>query len=337
MIRAFTPEDAPPAAEMLRASFEAAYRGRASDAALDAQLESMVAPAILASVAERAARGAVVLVAEDAHGLVGYAAAGPSRDADRDPAGSGEIYSLYIHPRVWRAGIGRALQREVLEHLRIAGAKRADLWVLSANENALDFYDRTGWRRDRAERVIDFLGGTPVVRYTRPLADVRPYDPTTDARTIAEVHIGTWRDTYRGQMPDVHLDSLDVVAREEFWRRQTGENNFVAVLDGSISGFVSVGVSRDTDAGATGHELYALNVRAHGWGSGAGLALLRTGEATLRGVGAADATLWVLATNARARHFYEREGWTVDGAEQTATLSGTEVTEVRYRKTLDPK
>jgi len=33
--------------------------------------------------------------------------------------------------------------------------------------------------------------------------------------------------------------------------------------------------------------------------------------------GAAAATLWVLTTNQRARHFYERHGWAADGAEKT--------------------
>ena len=41
--------------------------------------------------------------------------------------------------------------------------------------------------------------------------------------------------------------------------------------------------------------------------------------------------LWVLADNARARRFYERHGWTADGASQALTIPGAPI-EVRYEQ-----
>jgi RimJ/RimL family protein N-acetyltransferase len=38
----------------------------------------------------------------------------------------------------------------------------------------------------------------------------------------------------------------------------------------------------------------------------------------LRESGATRASLWCLADNARARRFYERRGWTLDGGERVA-------------------
>jgi hypothetical protein len=41
--------------------------------------------------------------------------------------------------------------------------------------------------------------------------------------------------------------------------------------------------------------------------------------------------LWVLEANGRARRFYEREGWTLEGGTRTTPLGPSEV---RYRRTL---
>ena len=50
----------------------------------------------------------------------------------------------------------------------------------------------------------------------------------------------------------------------------------------------------------------------------------------LRERGFADAMLWVLADNPRARRFYEREGWHDDGGRKRDAFLGVDVEEVRY-------
>jgi hypothetical protein len=47
---------------------------------------------------------------------------------------------------------------------------------------------------------------------------------------------------------------------------------------------------------------------------------------------ATDAYLWVVEANARARRFYEREGWSADGAMRASSFGSTEL---RYRLALD--
>ena len=44
--------------------------------------------------------------------------------------------------------------------------------------------------------------------------------------------------------------------------------------------------------------------------------------------------LWVVPGNARARRFYERSGWSADGAERVAEVNGVTVPECRYAKRL---
>jgi RimJ/RimL family protein N-acetyltransferase len=42
----------------------------------------------------------------------------------------------------------------------------------------------------------------------------------------------------------------------------------------------------------------------------------------------------VLESNARARRFYDRAGWTADGSAKQEEIAGSPVTEVRYRRPL---
>jgi GNAT superfamily N-acetyltransferase len=85
-------------------------------------------------------------------------------------------------------------------------------------------------------------------------------------------------------------------------------------------------------AGGTG-ELYALYVTPAWWSAGAGRALMGSVLTALRDARYSRAVLWVLAENARARRFYERSGFTPDGA--TSILAGLGgVLEVRYARDL---
>jgi len=158
-----------------------------------------------------------------------------------------------------------------------------------------------------------------------------------DARGIADVHVRSWRQAYRGLMPDAVLDSLDIEARERFWRRQINVTNhdrrpwLAADSDGDVVGFVSAGPAEDQSSSHTA-EIYAIYVLAECWDRGVGRNLLQHAERDLREHGYGEATLWVLKTNQRAREFYEAAGWYTDGAEKTDTFGGGEL--VRYRKAM---
>ena len=63
----------------------------------------------------------------------------------------------------------------------------------------------------------------------------------------------------------------------------------------------------------------------------------RTGRAAvaeLARLGYADAILWVLDSNDRARRFYSIAGWREDGAVKTDNRLGFDLCEVRYRTVL---
>lgn len=55
------------------------------------------------------------------------------------------------------------------------------------------------------------------------------------------------------------------------------------------------------------------------------------GAERLRGLGVAEALLWVLDLNTRARRFYERDGWRFDGARRTESYGDSQAQLLRYR------
>lgn len=99
------------------------------------------------------------LVARDAHGeLVGFASAGPPRDADA-PC-EVELYALNTLRRVHGSGLADELLRLAI------GDRPTFLWVVEANRRARRFYARHGFAADGATSV-HVATGTPEVRLVR--------------------------------------------------------------------------------------------------------------------------------------------------------------------------
>lgn len=160
----------------------------------------------------------------------------------------------------------------------------------------------------------------------------------SDARGIAEVHVGTWQHAYRDLLPPEMLAGLNVDDRERWWRTELGvvpeeRRPWIAESEADVVGFVSLGPSRDGGSSTTG-EIYAIYVAPECWDRGVGRNLLAHAMRDLAGHGYDEATLWVLAGNQRARSFYEAAGWRADGAERTDQIGGAQVEEVRYRRSL---
>jgi ribosomal protein S18 acetylase RimI-like enzyme len=110
------------------------------------------------------------LVAEYDEEVVGWLAAGPSRDAESHET-EGELWAVYIHPDYWRSGVGSALMTAALERLVNDGYTEAILWVFEANKRARGFYERFSWRPDGATEIFERGGGQAIeIRYRRPLS-----------------------------------------------------------------------------------------------------------------------------------------------------------------------
>lgn len=132
-----------------------------------------------------------------------------------------------------------------------------------------------------------------------------------DAEALARLHVDVWDDAYTGLVPQGILDDRRerVAERAETWRTNLAERPTHLAVDGEqLVGFATSGPARDNDVDVE-LELWALYVRKEHYGTGVGYALFETV------VGDRACYLWVLAGNARAIGFYERQGFRLDGTE----------------------
>jgi ribosomal protein S18 acetylase RimI-like enzyme len=144
-----------------------------------------------------------------------------------------------------------------------------------------------------------------------------------DAPEVARIwHLG-WRDGHLGNVPD---ELLPARTRESFETRaaERAGDTTVAEIGGAVAGFVMV----------VGDEVEQVYVAAEHRGSGVAGALLAEAERQIGAAGHEQAWLAVVAGNARARRFYERSGWTDNGAFDYLAAGGISVPSHRYVKQL---
>jgi GNAT superfamily N-acetyltransferase len=169
-----------------------------------------------------------------------------------------------------------------------------------------------------------------------------------DAEPITEVHVRAWQWAYRDLMPAAYLQGLDAMVSERIERRRrflaepsAEARTLVALVDDRIVGFISAGryrYDKPTD-GPTQDiegEVYAIYVAPEVASTGVGYALMDAAVGWLRTERMEPIALWVLDGNVRARAFYERYGFRLDGGRSTFTLDQAgelpvDLPEVRYR------
>jgi GNAT superfamily N-acetyltransferase len=124
-----------------------------------------------------------------------------------------------------------------------------------------------------------------------------------DAAAIRAVQVQSWRETYRGIVPDSHLDTLDPTPSQ--WLRNIVAGLGVQVAEDAhgITGFVAFGTHRTPELAFTG-EVHAIYLLARAQGRGTGRALMRAAAAGLQARGHVNASLWVMTRNAAAMDFY---------------------------------
>lgn len=163
----------------------------------------------------------------------------------------------------------------------------------------------------------------------------------SDAEQIGLIHVRSWQSAYRGKIPQDYLDGLNPAERARQWRRtletidRSRADILVADSGAGVVGFAGYGPSRDVDADPrrTGN-LATIYLLPQAWGTGTGRELMAAVVAGFAALGYAEATLWVLDSNDRARRFYAKAGWAEDGATRVDDSLGISLSEVRYRLRL---
>jgi len=175
-----------------------------------------------------------------------------------------------------------------------------------------------------------------------------------DAAQVAAVQRAGWLAAYDGIIATEIINRVtapDGGARvRQSFRTRPWQRMLVAVAAGGdpsgVVGYASYGpetdvlsvpwphpLSTDGEHGRVA-ELYALYVHPAWWSTGTGRALMERVLARSSRAGYSSITLWVLRDNQRARRFYDKAGFTADGATNVLTGLGG-VPELRYRRTLD--
>ncbi|MCA1057178.1 GNAT family N-acetyltransferase [Rossellomorea aquimaris] len=124
-----------------------------------------------------------------------------------------------------------------------------------------------------------------------------------DAEGIANVHIGSWKTTYKNIVSDEYLDSLNVGDRKVRWDGILSgphETYVCEMNNGEISGFVSIGRERDEHQDG---ELYAIYLLKDYQRKGLGSSLFTFAMDTLKSQGYSNMLVWVLRDNP-SKHFY---------------------------------
>ncbi|MFF0264706.1 GNAT family N-acetyltransferase [Kribbella sp. NPDC004536] len=119
-----------------------------------------------------------------------------------------------------------------------------------------------------------------------------------DAEAIAAIWYAGWRDGHLGHVPA----ALVAVRTEESFGTRAAEriaDTTVAVAGDEVAGFVMV----------VGDEVEQVYVGSAHRGSGVAAELLAEAERQVKAGGYDEAWLAVATGNARARRFYERNGW----------------------------
>lgn len=177
------------------------------------------------------------------------------------------------------------------------------------------------------------IGGAGRKYYTMP--KIRPATPD-DLETIARLHVASWLSAYRGILPDDVLDKLDPADRLLDWSRwfaAPGASTYAAVEHHTFVGFARVlPVGDGVDSPPRAAEISHLYVAPDSQSKGVGQALLARSFEDIVGRGLERAVLWVIEKNYRARAFYERAGFRLDGARRTdPERLGSNAPEVRYQ------
>ena len=186
-------------------------------------------------------------------------------------------------------------------------------------------------------RAIDNMSGQhkdPTVRPEISSIVIRPAR-AGDAEAIARVRVDSWRETYRGMIPQAYLDAMKLEESRALWEKVlTAGSNAVSVLvvehGADIIGFASGNMLAEPKHGFDA-ELSAVYVRREFQGAGLGRRLVSQTAIALsrRARGASSLIVWVIASNKGARAFFARLGAELV-VEQAFQWDGMDLVEAGY-------
>ncbi|WP_281976124.1 GNAT family N-acetyltransferase [Halobacillus litoralis] len=148
-----------------------------------------------------------------------------------------------------------------------------------------------------------------------------------DAETIAEIHVKSWKSTYKDLIDERDLSNTTVEHRIALWETvlRTPVNGQIAFViendEKEVVGFVSGGKERTKNYGFDG-EIYAIYLLDEYQGQGYGKQLLKVFAEGMEKAGYESLLVWVLTHNPSSR-FYIKYGADPIEAEKVTIGQGT--------------
>ena len=159
-MRAASPDDADVIAGVQAAAWRAAYADLLPADVIDDLRSSAARDQWREAVATPPSARHRVLVAVTGADVVGFAAFGPSEDADLVAMVDAEMIALCVLPDRMRAGHGSRLVNASVDHLRVDGFLHVRVWLAAGaeDERMHAFLAGAGWAEDGARRELDLHG-----------------------------------------------------------------------------------------------------------------------------------------------------------------------------------
>ncbi len=157
---------------------------------------------------------------------------------------------------------------------------------------------------------------------------IRSLGPGDDRLALSRIYEESWRWAYRGIVPQEYLNAIPSGNWAGFFD-MPGVRTLIALENGKYAGTASFAASRFPEYAGSG-EVISLYLLPKYAGRGYGRALLGSALDGLAAMGYAEAFLWVLEDNMRARHFYENAGFTLAADVLDDEIGGKPLREVRY-------
>lgn len=140
-----------------------------------------------------------------------------------------------------------------------------------------------------------------------------------DALALAEVHVASWRESYRGLIADSYLDRMSVAQHakrfhQSLIRPEPHSATLAAADRDGLVGYVAGGPSRSRRPGEA--EIQTLYVRLFAQRVGLGRRLLVSAARVFADMGARSLMISTLRDNLPARRFYEHLGGKAENPRQ---------------------
>lgn len=146
-----------------------------------------------------------------------------------------------------------------------------------------------------------------------------------DAAKCADIHMRSWVLAYKDSVPEDIIDSHNA-RRPAMWKELLANNtdvHYVALLDDTIIGIITINPSYDTDLPKTVYELSGLYLDPDFVGKGFGRLIMDWIKNEISSRGYKAISLWVLDRNFRARAFYDKCGFKPDGKSKESGIGDT--------------